>query len=153
MTSSSASMVVADSISRDKRSASGRHPIGSAGVDVRSGMFRSVLPGGQRPAPWEESPPAGFSSHHVARVVPADPLRVAWRPTEHGTQLTARADLELPIYLPEVVIDGCAADVQLAGDLLVRVAVGRQPGNLQLLRRQVLGRLDAPPPNDGPGGL
>ena len=65
------------------------------------------------------------------------------RVVERVTQLPAAADLELPEHLVQVVLHGARADEELRADLRVRVAVARQPRDLELLGRQripVVGR-------------
>src|SRR5262249_34781232 len=62
--------------------------------------------------------------------------------TERCTQLAARADVELRDHVAKVPLDGAPAEEELGADLRVRLPVGRHPGDLQLLRGQVLERLD-----------
>src|SRR6516162_1810757 len=53
-------------------------------------------------------------------------------------ELGAGGDAQLGEDLPEVVVDGARAEVQLRCDLLVGQALGDQPGDLQFLRGQLL---------------
>src|SRR6516164_1386831 len=48
-------------------------------------------------------------------------------------ELGAGGDAELGEYLPQVVIDGTRAEIQLRGDLAVGQALRDQPGDLQFL--------------------
>src|SRR3954462_15402925 len=61
---------------------------------------------------------------------------------ERAAQLLAGADLELGEHLAQVVLDGARADEQLGADLRVRLPVARHAGDLRLLRREEVARLD-----------
>src|SRR3954465_5872796 len=60
---------------------------------------------------------------------------------ERCTELLARADVELGEDLTQVVLDRSGADEELGADLGVGAAVDREPGDLLLLRRQLVERL------------
>ena len=80
-------------------------------------------------------------------------------------ELGAGGHAGLPEHLPQVVVDGGGAQEQLRGDVTVALAVADQPGDLRLLRRElVLGlrcpragalsggqQLDPGPLGEGPG--
>src|SRR5690349_20001299 len=53
-------------------------------------------------------------------------------------ELSPAGDVELAEDLVQVVLDGADADEQLAGDVPVGQALGGQPGDLRLLRREHL---------------
>src|ERR1700751_1381947 len=53
-------------------------------------------------------------------------------------KLTPAGDVELAEDLVQVVLDGAGTDEQSAGDLPVGQALGGQPGDLRLLRREHL---------------
>src|SRR4249919_1158540 len=55
-------------------------------------------------------------------------------------QLRPRRDLELPEHLVQVVLDRLRAEEELRGDVLVRLPLADQAGDLQLLRRQLVDR-------------
>src|SRR5690606_33055581 len=55
---------------------------------------------------------------------------------ERGFEVFARGDAELREDLVQVVLDGAGTEVELGRDLRVRVPVGRQAGDLELLRRE-----------------
>src|SRR5215475_7820543 len=57
---------------------------------------------------------------------------------ERPGELCPAGDAELVEDLVQVVLDGAGADEQLAGDLPVGQALGGQPGDLRLLRREHL---------------
>ena len=57
---------------------------------------------------------------------------------ECAGELDPAGDVELAEDLVQVVLDGAGADEQLAGDLPVGQALGGQPGDLRLLRREHL---------------
>src|ERR1700741_4007024 len=77
--------------------------------------------------PW----PAGPSTRpRMVRL--ADQLAQALR------QLRSRRDVQLPERLAQVVLHGARADEQLGGDLAVGTAIGREAGDLRLLRRQLV---------------
>src|SRR6185437_8607887 len=52
------------------------------------------------------------------------------------------ADTELREHLVQVVLDGARADEQQSGYLRVRAPLGREPGDLRLLRGELVDRLD-----------
>src|SRR5437016_7370260 len=66
------------------------------------------------------------------RVRLAAPLR-AQRPRE----LVARSDAELPIDVPQVILDRLRAEEEPRGGLARRAAAGEQQRDLELLGRQV----------------
>jgi len=55
-------------------------------------------------------------------------------------QLRTARDAELPEYLAQVVIHGAGADEEPGGDRMVRGALGGQPGDPRLLRRERIRR-------------
>ena len=63
------------------------------------------------------------------------------RPRKHTLELAAGADAELGEDLAQVVLDGARADEQPRADLRVGEAVARQPGDLRLLRGELVARL------------
>src|SRR5437016_14264068 len=81
------------------------------------------------------------------RVRLAAPLR-AQRPRE----LVARPDAELPIDVPQVVLDRLRAEEEFRGGLARRAAAGEEQRDLELLGRQVSERAGVAPPRRFPGG-
>ena len=61
-------------------------------------------------------------------------------------KLTPRADAELSIDLPQVVVDSVRTDEQLCCDLGVRSADRSEPGDVRLLRRELVSAVDSPLP-------
>jgi hypothetical protein len=59
-------------------------------------------------------------------------------------ELVAGLDAELAERLPQVVVNGAAADEELGGDFRVRGTVGGEAGDLCFLGGQVVERLDGP---------
>ena len=59
-------------------------------------------------------------------------------------ELVAGLDSELAKRLAQVIVDGAGADEQLGRDFLVGRTLGREAGDLCLLRGQLVTRLDAP---------
>src|SRR4051794_8159006 len=55
-------------------------------------------------------------------------------------ELAAGRDAELREDLPHVIVDRARAEEQARGHLLVRRALGHEPRDLQLLRRQLVDR-------------
>src|SRR5215510_4212686 len=90
---------------------------------------------------WDARAPRG-----AARLADGTGWRVQWR---QPGQLGAGGDAELGEDLVEVVFDGPRADKQLRRDLPVGRPGGGQPGDLQLLRRELGERGRVSPP----GGL
>src|SRR5580698_10668094 len=58
-------------------------------------------------------------------------------------ELPARGDTELGEHVAQVPLDRARADEQLRADLRVRQAVAGQPGDLLLLRRELVARVGA----------
>ena len=57
----------------------------------------------------------------------------------HGArELGAGCHAGLPVYLAQVVVDGGGAEEQLRGDVPVAVALADEPGDLCLLRRELV---------------
>src|SRR4051812_11960602 len=108
-------------------------------------------------------------SGHTAMYARRDPGRWADRPTTAGLglrtgpsaqaqpggrlrQLPAGADTELSEHLVQVPFHGACAEEQLRPDLGVGQAPAREAGDLDLLRREVLGRLHVPLARGGASG-
>src|ERR1700726_3190451 len=53
-------------------------------------------------------------------------------------ELTARGDAELPECLPQVVVDGVRAEIELPGDFRIGRTARGQPGHPSFLRREVV---------------
>ena len=71
----------------------------------------------------------------------------------HGArELGAGCHADLPEHLPQVVVDGGGAEEQLRGDVPVALALADQPGDLRLLRRELLFGLGGPLAGAFPGG-
>jgi hypothetical protein len=60
------------------------------------------------------------------------------RSDAHRPELVAARELQLPQHRAHVGLDGLRADVELAGDLLVRVAPRDEPEHLALPRRELV---------------
>ena len=76
------------------------------------------------------------------RSVPHQAEAMASAPAgQRGPELAAGADPELGEHLAQVPLDGARAEEQLGADLRVRQAVAGEPGDLLLLRRELVARL------------
>ena len=64
----------------------------------------------------------------------------------------ARADPELGEHIAQVPFDRPRADEELGGDLRIGVAVAREPGDVRLLRRELVARVVAALAHLLPGG-
>src|SRR5580704_11441911 len=64
-------------------------------------------------------------------------------PGQRRPELPARGDTELGEHVAQVPLDRARADEQLRADLRVRQAVAGQPGDLLLLRRELVARVGA----------
>src|SRR5690348_20068 len=62
---------------------------------------------------------------------------------ERGTEAAARVDPELREHLAQMPLDRARTDEELCADLRIRQAVAREPGDLLLLRCQLVARLGA----------
>src|SRR6516164_1916608 len=62
---------------------------------------------------------------------------------QRRSELPARGDAELGEHVAQVPLDRARADEQLGADLWVQQAVPGEPGDLRLLRREVLARVGA----------
>src|SRR5215208_4284556 len=99
-----------------------------------------------------------------SRTRPRRPIAIAARPIgaaaqgrrspvrEHAGQLVPRGDAELGEHLVEVVLDGAGADEQPRADLGVGEALAGEPGDLRLLRGELVPGLDAAPAGPLAGG-
>ena len=67
-------------------------------------------------------------------------------------ELRAGRHAGLPEHLPQVIVDGGRAQEQLRGDVPVALALADQPGDLRLLRRELLGGRGGPGPGPFSGG-
>src|SRR5271157_1554284 len=66
-------------------------------------------------------------------------------------ELGAGGHAGLPEHLPQVIVDGGRAEEQLRGDVPVALALADQPGDLRLLRRELIFGPDDPLPGAFPG--
>src|SRR5437868_11434281 len=83
------------------------------------------------------APPSGDRVRGSPQAIP-----LGRRNLKRAAQLSARADAELREHLVQVVFDGSRADEELSPDLGVRVTLRREPGNLCLLRSELVARVD-----------
>src|SRR5580693_5274399 len=128
----------------------------SSGSRLVASCIRSVL----RPAarrlcglPWVlSSVSLGIS---LGRGPRETPRRTRWQMLSSGSsgdpavlgqrrpELPARGDTELGEHVAQVPLDRARTDEQLRADLRVRQAVAGQPGDLLLLRRELVARVGA----------
>src|SRR5215208_7008200 len=98
----------------------------------------------------------GDEKHDLAVRTPASRPRILWsaagrlrgrafpvRAREGIVQAHARADLELGEHLLEVPLDGTGAEEQPGADLRIGETAAREAGDLLLLRRELVARLDS----------
>src|SRR4051812_34573491 len=104
----------------------------------------TVAPGSPQPLPCEAlvrapvGPLGGYGC----------PLRVR----ERAAELLARADAQLREHLVQVGLHGARADEQLGADLRIRLSRHGAPGDLRLLRRERVARLEREPAHRLAGG-
>jgi len=97
----------------------------------------------------EETPGGGVTMVVSLPAAPAMPAEIGgacriraalhvsrWSRKQRLMQLRTARDAELPEHLAQVVIHGAGADEELGGDRMVRGALGSQPGDARLLRRE-----------------
>jgi hypothetical protein len=63
-------------------------------------------------------------------------VQAATRSRLRDSQRLARRDAQLPEHVAQVPLDGARADVHLAADFLVGVALASQPSQLRFLARE-----------------
>src|SRR3954470_9835271 len=98
----------------------------------------SVAPGARPSRPWNPWPTPGSSRTRGRLGGRGFPVRA----TEGIVQAHARADLELGEHLPQVPLDCTGAEEQPGADLRIGKTVAREAGDLLLLRRELVARLD-----------
>src|SRR5436190_9675946 len=104
-------------------------------------MMRSSVVGS-----WSDRPiPHGglASARSPVSASGADGLGAALGALEH--ELAARGDPQLGERLAQVVVDRAGAEEEPRGNLLVRRALADEPGDLQLLRRELVERARTAP--------
>src|SRR6202023_1969399 len=83
--------------------------------------------------------------------LPSGSFRSPWAPGRLGIlpelrqrdlQFVAGADGEFGVHLTQVPFDRARGQEQLRADLRIRQAIAGQPGDLLLLRRELVARLD-----------
>src|SRR5262249_677114 len=107
------------------------HTSGPTGSPARSPCMPTTLP---RQRPWQASTYKIFSDL-LGRLAVLPTVR------QRDLQLPARADAQLGENLAQVPFDGARGQEQLRADLRVSAAVSGQPGDLLLLRRELLAGL------------
>src|SRR4051794_30715715 len=107
-------------------------------TSVADGWRVSVAPGHAPRARGIPGQPPGPSRTHRRLGGRGFPVRA----TEGIVQAHARADLELGEHLPQVPLDCAGAEEQPGADLGIGKTVAREAGDLLLLRRELVARLD-----------
>src|SRR5690242_18195101 len=119
----------------DQHRDTGASRLDARGPDSHRGPRRGCVPGGHAGDRVRASS-TGAAATSLGGY--GSVLRARERPPE----LSARADTELREHLVQVVLDGARADEQQGGYLRVRASLGREPGDLRLLRGELVDRLD-----------